>query len=344
MSASLMAPAILRVIWKLALAASLLYGSAITGYLLARIAVGERWNWIAYANNFIPWWALGNTILIVIALFSERRGLLIACQLPGIIAFLVLYGRLLLPRHTPAQATAGPPVTFATYNILSVASDPSRIQAAITALDAGVIGLVEVGPVHAQVFAASLAEAYPYQVMVPGLPVSGVGLLSRCPIVHHEMFQPRPDSMFYLRAVIDLDGVPVTVYVVHPPPPRNVISPFTYDDDERTAEIKLLHDDYLAHETGPLIVLGDFNMTDQSDSYRQMDDLLHDTFREAGRGMGFTFPASIHASIRLLPPLLRIDYVWHSDHFGGYNAYVAQDGGTSDHQPVVARLVLHTPN
>ncbi len=190
MSESLTAPAILRAIWKLVLAASLLYGLAVTGYLLARVAVGERWNWIAFANNFVPWWALGNAILIGIALFSRQRGLLVACQLPGIVAFVILYGDLLLPPDRPAEATSGSPLTAATYNIISITSDPQRIQTEIAALDADIVGLEEVGPVHAELFAADLAQAYPYQAMYPGLPVSGVGLLSRYPIIEEKMFRP----------------------------------------------------------------------------------------------------------------------------------------------------------
>jgi vancomycin resistance protein VanJ len=343
MSVSLTTPAILRAIWTLVLAASLLYGLAITGYLLARIVVGERWNWVALANNFVPWWALGNAILIVIVLFSRERWLLVACQLPGIVAFIILYGDLLLPQDHPVEASSGTPLTAATYNILSSASDPQRVRAEITALDADIVGLEELGPVHAQVFAADLAQTYPHQAMYPDPQVAGIGLLSRYPIIQEEMFQPRADSMYALRAVVDIDGVPVTVYVVHPQPPLHT-SPFAYNDDTRDAEIAILINDHLAHESGPLIVLGDFNMTDQSDAYRQMDDRLHDAFREAGRGMGFTYPASIHSPIRSLPPMLRIDYVWHSDQFRVRTVSVAGDSGTSDHHPVVARLVLHAPH
>ena len=343
MSASLTAPAILRVIWKLTLAASLLYGLAITGYLLMRIAVGERWNWIAFANNFVPWWALGNAVLIVIVLFSRERWLLVACQLPGIVAFVILYGGLLLPRDHPAEATGGSTFTAATYNVISLASDPQRVRAEIAALDADIVGLEELGPVHAQVFAADLAALYPYQVTYPNPQVAGVGLLSRYPITEEMMFRPLPDLMYCLRAVVDVDGAPVTVYVVHPRPPQQVTSPFTYDDAMRNAEIAVLVNDYLAHESGPLIVLGDFNMTDQSDAYRQMDARLHDAFREAGRGMGFTFPVSIRSTIRLFPPLLRIDYIWHSDQISVRAISVADDSGSSDHYPVVARLALYDP-
>jgi len=45
--------------WTLIQAGMLLYGLAMTVYLLARLATGERWKWVALADNFVPWWALG---------------------------------------------------------------------------------------------------------------------------------------------------------------------------------------------------------------------------------------------------------------------------------------------
>jgi endonuclease/exonuclease/phosphatase (EEP) superfamily protein YafD len=318
----------------------LVYGLSITGYLLARFAAGERWRWIAFANNFVPWWALGNIAAGGIALLSRRRVGLIAAQMPGIAAFLVLYGDLLLPADTPAEATHTPPITAATYNIISVTSDPQRVQDVILSLDADIIGLQEVGPDHARQFADQLSGVYPYQVMHPGLPYLGVGLLSRYPIVEETMFQPLPGAMYYLRATLDINGAPVVVYVAHPPPPREWLSPFTYDDSRRNAEVDRLLADYLARETGAVIVMGDFNMTDQSDAYRRMDKRFDDVFRVAGRGLGFTFPDMLRSSLRVLPLMLRIDYIWYNDAFIVHAVRTGEDSGTSDHRPVIAELGL----
>jgi vancomycin resistance protein VanJ len=327
--------------WHACQAAILLYGLAVTSYLIARLAVGERWDTVAYANNFIPWWALGGAILVGIGLLSSRRWLLVGVQLPGILAFALLYGDLLWPTGAATIPSAEPDLTAATYNIISSTSNPQRVTDVIAALDADLVGIQELGPAHAEKFALDLAGRYPYQALHPGLPVHGVGLLSRYPIVEEEVIRPLPDSMLYLRAVVDLDGKPITVYVVHPPPPQRVLTPISYDDARRDTEIAILHDTYLQNETGPLLVMGDFNMSDQSDAYRQMDALLHDAFREVGHGLGFTFPDQIKSRLRLIPLLLRIDYVWYNDHFFTvWRAYVGADGGTSDHRPVVAELSL----
>jgi endonuclease/exonuclease/phosphatase family metal-dependent hydrolase len=325
---------LLRAGQTLAEAGILLYGLTMIGYLLARLAVGERWNWVAFANNFVPWWALGSLGCAGIALVSRRRWLLIAPQVPIIAAFLILYGDLLLPPDHPAEAGGAPVLIVATYNIKSATSDPQRIIDVVASLNADIIGLQEVGPVHAERLGQAFAREYPYQAWHPGLPVHGVGLLSRYPILQEAVILPFPDSMYFLRVELDVNGVPVTVYVAHPAIPHPFLSPLTYSDERRDREIAILRKSYLVHETGPLVVLGDFNMTDQSDSYHALDAQLDDAFRTVGRGLGLTFPD------QLLPRLLRLDYIWYNADFAALNVRTAPDGGTSDHRPVTATLVL----
>ena len=333
-------PRSIQVIWAFIQAAIVLYGLGVSGYLAARLAVGERWAWVAFANNLMPWWALGGLAAAGLALFSTHRWPLIALQIPGIAAFLVLYGSLILP-HALAAGTGGnphPPLRVATYNTLSVRSDPARVVDVIAGLSADLVGLQELGPRHADLLAERLGAQYPYQALHPLLPVHGVGLLSRYPIREAEAIRLLPDSMLSLRAVVEVDGAPVAVFVVHPRPPANAFSPLTYNSVLRDREINLLLDDHLGGVTGPLIVMGDFNMTDQSDIYRAVSARLDDAFRRAGRGLGFTYPAPHKPARRIVAGLVRIDYIWHNAHFTALDAWPGQDSGTSDHRPVVAEL------
>jgi hypothetical protein len=107
----------LSILWRLIQAGIVLYGLLVIGYLLARLTVGERWNIVAFGNNFVPWMAGLGLVLGLIALFSQHRWLLIAIQIPGVVTFLVLYGDLLLPHASQAQPANGPELTVATYNI-----------------------------------------------------------------------------------------------------------------------------------------------------------------------------------------------------------------------------------
>jgi vancomycin resistance protein VanJ len=197
-----------------------------------------------------------------------------------------------------------------------------------------VIALHEITPEQAQQFIPLTAAAYPYHILDPSETGEGLILLSRYPIQDYEFFRPFPGSHSNVRAVITMSGAPVTVYAVHFQRPHLVMFPFSYDVSTHDAEVANLRD-RLRAETGPVLVLCDCNMSDQSDAYQTLDRLLDDAFREAGQGLGFTF--RFH---RFLPYMARIDYIWYSDDFVAINVHTWDDSGTSDHRPVVATLSL----
>jgi vancomycin resistance protein VanJ len=265
-------------------------------------------------------------------MFSRWRWLLIALLLPILVAFFILYGEMLLPVQHSAATGHGSELSVVTYNMLSIDSEPERVVNVIQQLDADIVGLLELGPDHAQLIDETLADEYPYRALHPSLPYNGIGVLSRYPIRDDLTFSPLPDSMGFQRVVVDLNGTSIVVYVAHPRPGYNIFSPLTYNNTIRDQEIRILIDEYLDHETGPLLVIGDFNMPDLSDAYGWMDRRWTDAFREAGHGLGFTFPAPLR--------FVRIDYIWHDEYFVAKNAEVGDDNGTSDHHPVLARLIL----
>lgn len=79
----------------------------------------------------------------------------------------------------------------------------------------------------------------------------------------------------------------------------------------------------------PVIVCGDFNDTPAAYSYQKVvGQGLRDTFREAGRGFGFTY-----ARI----PFFRIDHVLHSDNFTTAS-HTVHRWPHSDHYPVSVKL------
>ena len=103
----------------------------------------------------------------------------------------------------------------------------------------------------------------------------------------------------------------------------------------------------LSSET-PLIVAGDANATDLSDAYAFLSDDLVDSWREAGAGFGHTYPSSSSPGIPALNLrfpnwLVRIDYIFHSEHWEAIDARVAPSSGGSDHRAVIAELVLRQP-
>ena len=107
----------------------------------------------------------------------------------------------------------------------------------------------------------------------------------------------------------------------------------------------------IAQQNAPSILLGDFNMTDTYDEYAHISAAgLKDAFKASGKGRGSTLPRRVgpwkrnkwlNGLIRWvpLPPMFRIDYIWHSDHLRSLDCWVGKDAG-SDHMPVMAVMAF----
>ena len=99
----------------------------------------------------------------------------------------------------------------------------------------------------------------------------------------------------------------------------------------------------------PLIVTADFNATDQSYAYYLITRQLNDSWREAGWGLGHTFPGGPIPSLPrpvvagyLIPTwVARIDYIFYSDDWNAIEAKLGQWDRVSDHRPVIAVLELN---
>ena len=244
----------------------------------------------------------------------------------------------------PPTAPAGAPqITALTYNLGEGKASSEELFPYLREANADLVGLVEV---TAETAAAlpQLTDLYPYQE-AKGLGIPGLALLSRFPISNvtwHEYNPGRPD----LQATIDVNGVPVTVFVAHPPPPALTLTGITPRPGTAN-EIDQLVASFNAID-GPLLVLGDFNVTMLHETYRRIEDTgLQDAFAEAGHGFGFTAvvrlarpskPAWLIERIRL-PAFMRIDYIWASPEWVVTDAWVGDDAG-SDHLPVIAKLAL----
>lgn len=310
-----------------------LYGFALIIYFALRLSWGDRLGAVALISVFLSWLLLPSLVFLLVALFL-RRWPTAALQGVSVVAFLWLYGGLFLPQPVPPGANS---LTVMTYNAAANSHwiTPGALAPMIRASHVDLVALTEVAPQQAQEV-EELRDLYPYQV-VYGLGIPGKALLSRYPILDHEVFYLQSHRLPYLRATVlltDTAGIPlaVTIVVAHPPPPLYGAFSFHIREDA-TAEISALAE--MAADRRPAIFLGDFNLVDQSDNYRLLTRAgLTDAFRAAGWGLGATWP------IRGRPfpgPLLRLDYVWVTGPFAVSRARVGADGG-SDHLPMMAEL------
>jgi len=232
-----------------------------------------------------------------------------------------------------------------TYNVGNGLASPGRLADLLAASAADIIGLQELAWPQAEVLGARLSSIYPWQILAP-TGFSGKGLLSRHPVVASEylgLYPDRPD----LRAVVELDGLSLSVLVAHPPPPRLLRTRFAFDPTTLSQLDALAS---LAVEHPPAILLGDFNMTRRNAAYARLVAAgLHDAFAIAGSGRGSTLPKRLGRAARLehglhglpLLPVARVDYIWYTRGLRAEAAWVGGDAG-SDHLPVLARLALHS--
>ena len=326
----------MRIVMELPIA---LYGLCMCAYLLARVTIGEESHAIAFANNLVPWWALGGLGCVALALFMRHRWLLVALQLPILAAFAVLYGHQFCPHSYAHEVPGGHELTVITFNMESSNTNVRAAAQMLIDVDADVVGLQEIKTAHVDELITAISPTYPYQYIYDSGRASTLGLFSRYPIIDRAAYHPKRGFARHLRTVLDVDGTAIIVYVAHPDPPHKFLSPVNYDDSTRDEQIATMRDS-IAADNGPLLMLCDCNMTDQSDAYRAMDRLLNDTFREVGWGLGLTFPARSNEYFVGLFPIMRLEYVWHNTFFVPLDIRVHPDTGSSDHHPVVARQVL----
>jgi endonuclease/exonuclease/phosphatase (EEP) superfamily protein YafD len=291
---------------------------------------------IVLMNHLAPWITLISLIVFTLALILRAPRRLLVWLVPGVIAFAAWYGSAWLPRSAPD--VDGVEITAMTFNVEGAWHDPERIVAVIREVNADIVGLEEAkGPLPAQL-KSQLSDVYPYQATE----VSGwysVALISRFPFHDLEYQTIGADPARHLRAVMEIDGRQVVVYVIHPPAPAwNSRIKHWYDipryyDETRLQSHTAFAVDQIRRETLPVLVLCDCNTTPRSRQYRLLDGMLDEAFGARGSGFGFSHPVDPF-------PLVRIDYVWYNRDFAALDAEVWPDAGTSDHHPMWARLVL----
>jgi hypothetical protein len=111
---------------------------------------------------------------------------------------------------------------------------------------------------------------------------------------------------------------------------RNYLSEMQHGFQVRRKQVEKIRS-MLDSEELPTILVGDFNNTADSWTYRQLSSGFTDAYRIAGSGWGATYPAT--------RPVVRIDFVLVGPEFEAVNAFVADPYPTSsDHRPLLVRL------
>jgi endonuclease/exonuclease/phosphatase (EEP) superfamily protein YafD len=307
-------------------------GLIVTYYLLHTLRGDDS----AFVNVFgfvLPWLFIPSALMLPLALWHRSRKIILLASIPAAL-FLLTYGQLFLP-SLPATKT-GHAFTVMTYNVLFSNPHANRVIAVIDTHDPDILALHELHHTTTEL-EMQLSEEYPYYRIEPGL-----GIFSRYPIKDYMTFTMDGESKSLAQqCVLDIGGHQTTLISVHPAaPPIKSVSPFGLPlaiplgmySENRDAHLNSLFA-HLEEIEGPLILVGDFNLSDQESHYTELTKNLRDAHRESGWGLGFSFTNYR----RLGVPVWRIDYVFHSPDLAALHTTVGDYGG-SDHRPVIARL------
>ncbi len=189
---------------------------------------------------------------------------------------------------------------------------------------------------------APLYDVYAHEDHIEG----SVRVFSRYAILEREVLTIEDEpGLKALRLLLNQDGRELAVYALHftlPLKPRAQYDPdadigpealLRYDERRRNAQIRRFLE-IARRETYPFVVAGDFNMSDASLIHDEIAALMGDAWRSAGVGAGRTWPVAEAIGLpRVIQPLLRIDYIWHSAALRPTAATVGENIG-SDHLPV----------
>lgn len=290
--------------------------------------------------------ALPLPIAMIVALGMHQHWVMALLTAP-LIAWVIFMVPIYMPK-SPEAAANSQTIHVLTMNFL--ARNEPQIKAGaelLAASDADIIMLQEFGVPAAEYLEEALGELYPYQALDPQDGrynyVRGQGVFSKFPITDsvYWQFTELPESHGNQRVVVDMDGQQVILYNVHPWPPFNLRHlPLIEFQDKDVSSNRGAVDSIIERvtaETDPVIMAGDLNTGDQFANYARFASILTDSFRVAGQGMGYTYPA---CGIGPLPSLIRLDYVFYSAPFQAMDARVIDSCGVSDHKAVMVSLAL----
>lgn len=322
------------------------------GRAILQFIFGDRWTWLFLLNTFALYLFLPLPLVIGATFLSRQRLLWVGCGV-SLAVGLLAYGGLFLPRLAPMVENA-PTLTVITYNVLGTNQDIVAVLRVVRTSNADVITLQELNPTLAEALQEELGDEYPYQILNIGEEWSGAGTISRYPLAESD--ETLGSQWFEAPQVLTVDFKGEMVMLVH----FHTAATSNYRNADHIALTVRVREEQaqavvnlVQSHSGPLIAPTDFNATDQSTAYQILTDTLHDSWREAGWGPGHTFPGAApngHGSrlqfmgLPLPRWLLRIDYVFHSDHWQAISARTGPWDGTSDHRPVVVTLQLKEDN
>lgn len=322
-------PSLLRVLDALLRALMGAYALSVTGFLVARWLVGDGVALIDFLNSIGHLLLIPALVALPLALLL-RHWLNVMLLLPAVAAFAFFYGVFFLPPTSPAPENT-PRLSLLSYNLLANGRPLDEAFAIVRDADADVVLLQEVSTRSAPQIRQTFADDYSYMLLHPHprYGTHGQGILSKLPVLEDRYFENL--LLGNQRTVVQWRGQPLVLYNVHPPHPG--LGNGFFDPAMRSDVLDVILQEASA-ETAPVIVAGDFNMSDLSRDYERFSSRYADAHRVAGWGMGWTFPVGVVSPVALL----RLDYVFYSPGWQAVESYRWPTSAGSDHYPLYVTL------
>jgi endonuclease/exonuclease/phosphatase family metal-dependent hydrolase len=239
----------------------------------------------------------------------------------------------------PFETPDAPRLSAATWNLYVTNHNLDELRQTVLAAQPDILAVQELTEAHQTVLAddPELARQYPWQYLEANT-ADGMGILSRYPIVEQGILRNpnRAESFPTLWARVDLgNGRTLMVVTAHARAPRTPFHrplpfPRGFDSTGRDADIAFLRHfiDPFLENNQPLLLLGDFNLTEREPAYREASAGLIDAHQAVGNGSGNTWILSPLRWLNL--GLLRIDYLFSSPRVTPLRTSV-DCAGSSDH-------------
>ena len=342
---------------RLVLVLAVGYPVALLGVILAFRLIGERW-WATTVALYLPRIGFGLPLpFVVVAILFARLGWrwLLTQAVAVVLLLFPLMGLRLGGGHSPTPGAMH--LRLLSYNIDGDSRGPDETAAVLRAANPDIICMQETGGEGQSRAIASRLTGYSFHHQ------GQFALGSRFPI--EEAYQPpkipfegKMRSVRGMRYRLRTPGGPIVVYSMHPPSPHEGLDELrgqglrselgsghlfgngraaaevTSNATLRVAEVEALSED-AARQTLPVILAGDTNLPGLSWALSRWLGRYQDGFAEAGRGFGYSFPATRR-------PWMRIDRVLADGRFR-FLGFAVGTAHASDHFPVVTDLELSSP-
>jgi vancomycin resistance protein VanJ len=292
---------------------------------------GDRFLLVRLNRYLQPWVLFSLLTGLIPALVFRKFWLVAALAAP---ALLIGFGYLplFLPRQAPL-IDQGVPLKVMSFNVWS--KNPSLLPAVklIRKKAPDILLLQEISQDQLRELLHGLeqpADGTNPQWHVDYVPRAMQAVLSRYPLTPL-MSDRRLAKVQGVR--VDTAAGAVTVFNVHP---------LRGNWRRRHRQLTTLLQEHILTTAGPVILGGDFNTTDRSQTYQMLSRHLRNAHWQAGRGFGFSYPANLQAWNEFLPawPMVRIDHIFYNQNFYAVSAETLQESYGSDHLPVTTNLML----